>query len=97
PMDSEMPGPCLCLANLIGPLNMISSRTPTSERLPVEFSGASVWVWSFFPVGFDGDCSRESHATRMSKLSGYDKAAGFKAERYDDRIPRCVELVRQLA
>jgi SAM-dependent methyltransferase len=32
-----------------------------------------------------------------TKIQRYDKAAGFKAIRYDDRIPRCLELVRRLS
>jgi SAM-dependent methyltransferase len=33
----------------------------------------------------------------MRETSGYDKAAGFKAERFDDRIPRCIQLMKRLA
>lgn len=33
----------------------------------------------------------------MPEKSRYDKAAGFKAERYDDRIPRCLNIVARLA
>jgi SAM-dependent methyltransferase len=33
----------------------------------------------------------------MREGSRYDKAAGFKAEDYDDRIPRCIQIVARLA
>ena len=30
-------------------------------------------------------------------MAGYDKSSGFKAEKFDDRIPRCLTVIRRLA
>jgi SAM-dependent methyltransferase len=33
----------------------------------------------------------------MTSGPGYDKASGFKAAKFDDRIPRCLRIIRRLA
>lgn len=44
-----------------------------------------------------GDATEPYRKVRKLKDGAYDKAGGYKAKAYDDRIPRCLQLLGQLA